>query len=84
MKGSDAAPIPETKAECLELAQRWGHTLSYNNLMLDMEPGTEGEHRQQTLIHIAQADAAEVARLAALFPILPETIGDHPRRSNEQ
>lgn len=44
---------------------RW----SCNNTMMAVEADTE--HRSQTLVHIAQADAADAAALVALASVLP-------------
>lgn len=67
MKGSNNWPIPETKAECLELALRWGASLSHNDTIMQVAIDNA------TAIALSvQADAAEVARLSALYPMLPE------------
>ncbi len=60
---------PQTKAACLRQALEWGTTRSHLNTMMSVENGPE--QRQQTLVATAQADAAEVVRLAALYPVLP-------------
>lgn len=66
MRGTENHPIPETKAECLALALEWGRERSYHNVMLDLAP----DNATGVLLTI-QADAAEVAQLSALYPMLP-------------
>jgi hypothetical protein len=39
-----------------------GSRSEHHNLMLSMEPGESGEHRQRTLLMIAQATTAEVEK----------------------
>lgn len=72
MKGTDNWPVPETKEECLEVANRWGSTLSHWNQIHDPERVSEA------IAFSAMADAAEVARLSALYSMLP-SLGDVER-----
>lgn len=58
---------PRTKAEALEMAQRWGTQWSHWNAHLE-----HVEDRNQAFVTCAQHDAAEVQRLAALHSMLPE------------
>lgn len=57
---------PKTKEECLEQALRWGSTLSHWNEVATLHNGDP-----MAIAIIAQADAAEVARLSALYSMLP-------------
>lgn len=63
----EATDRPQTKAEALALAQEWGHTRSHWNSVAHLENG---------VAVCAQADAAEVQRLAALWTMLPEQEGE--------
>lgn len=58
---------PTTKDECLEQARRWGSTLSHNNMLMSL-----ASSNAEAIPAIAIADAAEVARLSALYTMLPE------------
>lgn len=58
---------PRTKDEALALAQAWGRTLSHWNECLTAAPDAAA-----ATVACAQADAAEVQRLAALAAMLPE------------
>lgn len=62
--------IPHTRAHALLLAQAWGHTLSHWKTMIgdSLDPDTRRFAQAAT----AQADAAEVQRLAALWSMLPD------------
>lgn len=57
---------PKTKEECLEQALRWGSTLSHCNEIAQL-----ASDNATAVALCAQADAAEVARLSALYSMLP-------------
>ena len=66
---------PRTKAEALEMALQWGHGWSHWNEhcgMTDNTTDNAGADRRRAWVDCAQHDAAEVARLAALWTMLPE------------
>lgn len=66
---------PRTKRECLEMAQRWGHEWSHWNEHARLcHDEDDGSSRRSAFVTCAQHDAAEVARLGALYPMLPELI----------
>lgn len=69
---------PRTKSEALLLAQAWGRTLSHWNECLTHAPDAA-----TATAACAQADAAEVQRLAALATMLPGTLAlDEQRQSH--
>jgi hypothetical protein len=59
---------PRTKDEALALAQAWGRSLSHWNACKSATDGPEA------ISTCAQADAAEVQRLAALWTMLPDEL----------
>lgn len=64
---------PQTKAEALEMAQKWGSDWSHWNEHAD-HARSEGVGTGQALVTTAQHDAAEVQRLAALHSMLPDEV----------
>lgn len=60
---------PRTKAEALEMAQKWGSEWSHWNEHARADGSTNA------LVTCAQHDAAEVQRLAALWVMLPDEKG---------
>lgn len=69
---------PECKADALHMALKWGSEWSHWNdhcSMTDNTSDNAGADRRLAWVHCAQHDAAEVARLAALWTMLPD---EHP------
>src|SRR5271154_6640152 len=62
---------PTTKAEALAQAQEWGSVRSHWNDILGSAPDNA-----TGIALAAQADAAEVQRLAALYSMLPDASPD--------
>lgn len=69
------ANTAETAEQARELARAWANgRRSHWNEILDMEPrdsmGPIGDARQRSVVNCAEADAAEVAKWAALAQAL--------------
>lgn len=78
--------LPRTRQEALDIAMRWGVTLSHNNIMLEMEGFPNGgmeASRPHTLAMISVADAAEAQKWAAIAQALPDEPLDEPLTAGE-
>ena len=69
---------PQTKEEALYMAQKWGNEWSHWNQVAEAlgSPDAPGGHYAPVIC--AQWDAAEVQRLSALFPMLPDVHPEAP------